>query len=88
MTDNLLSKAKWRNYLYVEGSDDKNVFIHLLNYHQIITPDRDQRGYFKDRDDQFEIKDYDGIYNLLKALKRSTLGHRSRRITTSGLNKM
>jgi hypothetical protein len=69
VTSGLLSKAKRKNYLYVEGSDDKNVFIHLLNHHGITTPDLSQRGYFKGRDEHFEIKDCDGINNLLDAFK-------------------
>lgn len=74
MTSALLSKAKRKNYLYVEGSDDKNVFIHLLNYHGITTPDPSQRGYFKGRDEHFEIKACDGINNLLEVFKVALKG--------------
>ncbi|GAC1468243.1 MAG: hypothetical protein PVS3B1_23760 [Ktedonobacteraceae bacterium] len=66
MTSGLLSKAKQENYLYVEGPDDKNVFLHLLNHHGITTPNLAQRGYFKGKNEHFEIKDCSGIENLLE----------------------
>jgi len=58
MNENPLSKDRYQNYLLVEGSDDKHVFHHLLDYHQI-------RDKFKRRDEHFEIIDHQGIDNLL-----------------------
>jgi hypothetical protein len=58
----------------VEGSDDKNVFIHLLNHHEITTPDPAQRGYFKGKGEYFEIKDCMGIDNLLEAFRVALKG--------------
>ncbi|SRR5260370_2236418 len=58
MNENPLSKERYQNYLLVEGSDDKHVFHHLLDYYQI-------RDKFKRRDEPFEIIDHQGIDNLL-----------------------
>lgn len=69
MVDSLISKTERKNYLYVEGADDRNVFIHLLIYHGIITPDLSKRGRFKERDEFFDIKDCVGFHNLLKTFK-------------------
>ncbi len=69
MVTGLLSRAKRENYLYVEGSDDKNVFIHLLNHHGIT--DRNRIGYFKNRDELFEIKACGSISELLSIFRLS-----------------
>jgi hypothetical protein len=62
----LLSKTKRKNYLFVEGADDREVFIHLLNHHGITSRDLSQRGRFKERDESFEIKNCDGFPKLLE----------------------
>ena len=58
MNDNLVREDKYENYLLVEGSDDKHVFRHLLDHYHI--PQQ-----FKIKDEHFEIKDHEGIDNLL-----------------------
>ncbi len=58
MNDNLVRGDKYENYLLVEGSDDKHVFRHLLDHYHI--PQQ-----FKIKDEHFEIKDHEGIDNLL-----------------------
>jgi len=69
VTNGLLSKAKRKNYLFVEGSEDKHVFIHLLNSHGITTPDPAKREHFKDRDEHFGIKVCGSITELLTAFR-------------------
>ena len=69
MKKGLLSKTKRKNYLFVEGADDRNVFIHLLNNHRITSPDPSQRDRFIENDEFFEIKNCDGFPNLLKAFR-------------------
>lgn len=64
MSEKTLSRVMYQNYLLVEGSDDKHVFYHLLDYYHI-------RQIFKDKDESFEIIDHDGIDNLLNV---KTLG--------------
>src|SRR5258708_34590157 len=58
MNENPLSKERYQNYLLVEGSDDKHVFRNLLLYYQV--PQR-----VETKSEQFEIKDHQGIDNLL-----------------------
>jgi len=58
MNDSVVKEDKYENYLLVEGSEDKHVLRHLLGYHQI--PQQ-----FKIKDEHFEIKDHEGIDNLL-----------------------
>jgi hypothetical protein len=70
----LLSKTKRKNYLFVEGADDRNVFIHLLNYHGITTSDPSQRDRFIENDEFFEIKNSDGIHKLLQTLRVALKG--------------
>lgn len=67
MNEHVLSESKLKNYLLVEGNDDKQVFRHLLNYYQISG--WDGIGVLKNRDEYFEIKDFGGIDELLKSLK-------------------
>ena len=74
MISSLLSEAKRENFLFVEGSDDKAVFIHLLLNHRIITSDPALRGYFKDKAKSFEIKNCGGIDELLKAFRMALKG--------------
>ncbi len=69
MNKGLLSKTKRKNYLFVEGANDREVFIHLLNYHRITSPDLSRRGRLLENDEFFEIKNCDGIRNLLSALR-------------------
>jgi len=49
----LLSQTKRKNYLFVEGADDREVFIHLLNHHGITSRDLSQRGRFKEKDESY-----------------------------------
>lgn len=60
MNSKLLEEDKYENYLLVEGSDDKHVFRHLLDYHQIPKQ-------FRIKDELFEIKDHQGIDSLLNS---------------------
>ena len=69
MNKGLLSKTKRKNYLFVEGANDREVFIHLLNYHKITSPDLSRRGRLLENDEFFEIKNCDGIPNLLNAFR-------------------
>lgn len=64
MSEGTLSRVKYQNYLLVEGSDDKHVFYHLLDYYHI-------RQIFKNKGESFEIIDHEGIDNLLSV---KTLG--------------
>lgn len=58
MDSSLVIEEKFENYLLVEGSEDKHVLRHLLNYHQI--PQQ-----FRVKDEYLEIKEHEGIDNLL-----------------------
>ncbi|SRR5260370_10975775 len=66
MSEDTLSRVKYQNYLLVEGSDDKHVFYHLLDYHHI-------RQLFKDKGESFEIIDHEGIDNLLSVKTLGTI---------------
>lgn len=65
----LSSEERPKNYLLVEGDDDKNVFIGLLNYYKITDSDPKLRGKFKSNNEDFDIKNCEGIDNLLDVLK-------------------
>lgn len=65
MDDEAFKRGLYENYLLVEGSNDKHVFRHLLEYHQI--PKR-----FADRQEYFDIRDHGGIDNLLNFKRLST----------------
>ena len=65
MSSTLLSKNQRKNFLYVEGDDDKNVFIHLLNRKGITSPDLKKRNLFIANNESFEIKNVEGIDELL-----------------------
>lgn len=69
MANGLLSKAKRKNFLYVEGPDDREVFIHLLNNHEITSSDETRRGHFLKANESFKIKDCGGIDNLLETFR-------------------
>ena len=69
MNKGILSKTKRENYLFVEGTNDREVFIHLLNYHGITSPDPSRRHHFKDGDELFKIRDCVGFRNLLDIVK-------------------
>lgn len=69
MRSGLLSETKHKNYLFVEGSDDMNVFIHLLNYHDISSRDRASKKLFKNKDEHFEIRPHNGFPDLLQKFK-------------------
>src|SRR5260370_33854312 len=66
MSEDTLSRVKYQNYLLVEGSDDKHVFYHLLDYHHI-------RQLFKDKGESFEIIDHEGVDNLLSVKTLGTI---------------
>lgn len=54
MKNSLLSESGRKNYLFVEGSDDMNVFIHLLNYHDISSRASASKKLFKNKDEQLQ----------------------------------
>ena len=64
MNDSVVKEDKYENYLLVEGNDDKHVLSHLLGYHRI--PQQ-----FKIKNEHFEIKDHEGIDNLLSEKRLS-----------------
>jgi hypothetical protein len=66
MTDDVLSRGKRRNHLWVEGRDDEVVMYSLLNVHGITSSVRRER--LTAVDEFFKVKEHDGISNLLKAL--------------------
>src|SRR5947207_14292482 len=65
MNDSVVKEDKYENYLLVEGNDDKHVLSHLLGYHRI--PQQ-----FKIKNEHFEIKDHEGIDNLLSEKRLRT----------------
>ncbi len=65
MNGNLVREDKYENYLLVEGSDDKHVFYHLLGYYQILKQ-------FEIKNENFAIKDHEGVDNLLNLKKLRT----------------
>ncbi len=56
----LVGKPGKKKRLLVEGPDDKQVLYHLLNHHQIFNP--------QSKDNPFEVKDKQGIEDLLETL--------------------
>lgn len=74
MDENPLSKDRYQNYLLVEGSDDKHVFHHLLDYHRV-------HSMIKTRGKSLDIIDHEGINNLLslKTLGAYLRGSKPRR---------
>jgi hypothetical protein len=67
--DGLISRTERKNYLYVEGLDDREVFWHLLNYHEITDPSIKKR--FKEREEFFDIKaciGFDALIGIFEAL--------------------
>ncbi len=73
MESGLLSRAEAKNYLYVEGDDDKQVFLHLLNYYNITHSEK--RGIFISNNEKFEIKNNEGIDALLENLNVALKGN-------------
>src|SRR6266542_3436283 len=72
MVDGVLSKSKRRNYLWVEGKDDEGIMYGLLNSYLVTSKSKPKR--FIANDEFFEIKEHDGILNLLEALKVALKG--------------
>lgn len=69
MKNDLLKEGQSENYLLVEGSDDKNMFFHLLTYYNLINRRSTEAKRFRDTNKHFEIKDHEGVDNLLNTLK-------------------
>ncbi len=67
MADGMLNKRKRHNHLWVEGKDDEVVMYSLLNAYAITSQTRRER--LIATDEFFEVKEHDGIPNLLDALK-------------------
>lgn len=75
MGDALWSKNQHKNFLYVEGDDDKNVFIHLLNRKGINSPDPDnKKDYFIINNEYLVMKSVEGIDRLLNTFKMPLQG--------------
>lgn len=72
MADAVISRGKRRNYLWVEGKDDEVVIYSLLNSHSITAQNRPRR--FITNNEPFEIKEHDGINNLIEALRTELKG--------------
>lgn len=72
MVDGLMSRGKRRNYLWVEGKDDEVVMYSLLNVHSMTSQAKRKRLIAVD--EFFEVKEHDGIGNLLDALKTELKG--------------
>ncbi len=69
MSSKLLSREVPKNYLFVEGNDDKQVFIHLLNHYGITDSALDLRDRFKLKNESFKIKDCGSITQVLDELR-------------------
>ncbi len=69
MVDGVLSKSKRKNYLWVEGKDDEGIMYSLLNSYLVTSKSKSKLGRFIANDEFFEIKEHNGLPDLLKALK-------------------